>query len=56
MSFRLINALATFYSLVNNILKGYLDIFYIIYLDDILIYLETLEQHIKHIMKVLTAL
>jgi Reverse transcriptase (RNA-dependent DNA polymerase) len=56
MPFRLINTLATFQSLVNNTLKGYLDIFYIAYLDDILIYLETLEQHVEHVRKVLLAL
>jgi Reverse transcriptase (RNA-dependent DNA polymerase) len=56
MPFGLTNALATFQSLVNNTLKEYLDIFYIMYLDDILIYLETLEQHIKYIRKVLKAL
>jgi hypothetical protein len=56
MPFRLTNILATFQSLVNNTLKGYLDIFYITYLDNILIYLETLEKHIKHIIQVLKAL
>jgi Reverse transcriptase (RNA-dependent DNA polymerase) len=53
MSFRLINAPATFQLLVNDTLKGYLDIFYVAYLDDILIYSETLEQHVKHVRKVL---
>jgi hypothetical protein len=53
MLFRLINTLATFQSLINDTLKGYLDIFYIAYLDDILIYSETLEQHIKYVRKVL---
>jgi hypothetical protein len=43
MLFRLINALAIFQSLINDTLKGYLDIFYVAYLNDILIYLETLE-------------
>jgi Reverse transcriptase (RNA-dependent DNA polymerase) len=56
MPFGLTNALATFQSLINNTLKGYLDIFCIVYLDNILIYLETLEQHIKYITKILKAL
>jgi Reverse transcriptase (RNA-dependent DNA polymerase) len=56
MLFRLINALATFQSLVNDTLKGYLDIFYVIYLDNILIYSETLEQHVEYVRKVLLAL
>jgi hypothetical protein len=49
MLFRLINTSATFQSLINDTLKGYLDIFYVTYLDDILIYSETLEQHVKHV-------
>jgi Reverse transcriptase (RNA-dependent DNA polymerase) len=56
MPFRLINAPATFQSLVNDTLKGYLDIFCVTYLDDILIYSETLEQHVEHVRKVLQAL
>jgi hypothetical protein len=56
MSFRLINVLVIFQSLINNTLKGYLDIFYITYLDDILIYFKILEQHIKYVKKVLKAL
>jgi Reverse transcriptase (RNA-dependent DNA polymerase) len=56
MLFGLINAPATFQSLVNDTLKGYLDIFYIIYLDDILIYSETLKQYVEYIRKVLRAL
>jgi Reverse transcriptase (RNA-dependent DNA polymerase) len=56
MPFKLINAPATFQSLVNDTLKGYLNIFYVAYLDDILIYSENLEQHIKHVQKVLQAL
>jgi hypothetical protein len=43
MLFRLTNTSATFQSLVNDTLKGYLDIFYVAYLNDILIYLKTLE-------------
>jgi hypothetical protein len=53
MLFRLTNALATFQSLINDTLKGYLDIFCVAYLNDILIYSETLKQHIKYIQKIL---
>jgi Reverse transcriptase (RNA-dependent DNA polymerase) len=53
MPFGLTNAPATFQSLVNDTLKGYLDIFCVAYLDDILIYSETLEQHVEHVRKVL---
>jgi len=45
MLFRLTNVPATFQSLVNNILWDYLDIFCMVYLDNILIYLETLEEY-----------
>jgi hypothetical protein len=43
MLFRLTNASAFMQSLVNNVLREFLDQFYVIYLDDILIYLETKE-------------
>jgi len=56
MLFRLINTSATFQSLVNNTLQNYLDIFCMAYLDNILIYLKTLEEHKKHVKKVLKAL
>jgi len=56
MSFGLTNMPATFQSLVNNTLWDYLDIFYITYLDNILIYSETLEEYKKHVKKVLRAL
>jgi Reverse transcriptase (RNA-dependent DNA polymerase) len=49
MLFRLTNTPATFQSLINDTLKEYLNIFYVAYLDDILIYLETLEQHVEHV-------
>ena len=38
------------------ILKEYLDIFVFVYLDDILIYSKTKEQHIKHVNLVLCKL
>jgi hypothetical protein len=56
MPFRLTNALATFQALVNNVLREYLDIFVVAYLDDILIYSKTEEEHIQHVKQVLTAL
>ena len=56
MPFGLTNAPATFQTLVNNILREYLDIFVIVYLDDILIYSKTREEHVQHVKKVLRAL
>ena len=45
MPFRLTNAPATFQSYINNVLREYLDVFVTVYIDDILIYLETEEEH-----------
>ena len=56
MLFRLINALATFQKLINNILRVYLDIFIIVYLDNILIYSKNKEDYIKYIYIVLRCL
>jgi ribosome-interacting GTPase 1 len=38
---------------MNEVFGDYLDIFCITYLDDILIYLDDLEQHHQHITKIL---
>ncbi len=45
----LCNAPAIFSRLVNHVLEPYVNIFAIVYLDDIYIYSETREQHIKHL-------
>ena len=52
MPFRLCNALATFTTLMNNIFHEYLDNFVIIYIDDILVYSKTTEEHVEHLEKV----
>jgi hypothetical protein len=54
--FGLTNAPALYQSLINNIFRKYLDDFVIAYLDDILIYLKTKEEHIKHVTAVLKIL
>ena len=56
MLFKLINALTLYQSLINNILRKYLDDFVIPYLDDILIYLKTKKEHIKYVIAVLEVL
>jgi hypothetical protein len=56
MPFGLINALISYQSLINNILRKYLDDFVIAYLNDILIYLRTKEEYIKHVTAILKAL
>jgi Reverse transcriptase (RNA-dependent DNA polymerase) len=54
--FNLINASATFQLYINKALRGYLDIFCIIYLDDIMMYSERVEDHKEHVRKVLKRL
>jgi hypothetical protein len=56
MPFSLTNASVFMQFLINDVLKEFLDQFYITYLNDILIYLETKEQHIKYIKQVLHTL
>lgn len=56
MSFELTNALATFYNLMNGVLFEYLDDFIVVYLDDIVIYSQTLDEHVKHLIIVLSSL
>ena len=56
MPFGLANAPATFQSYVNKALKPYLDIFCVVYLDDVLIYSETEKEHWEHVRMVLRAL
>ena len=53
MPFGLCNAPATFQHFVNDIFRDWLDIFVIVYLDDILIFSTSLEQHREHVRNVL---
>ena len=45
MPFKLTNAPVTFQAFINNVLRKYLDIFVIIYFNDILIYSQTEEDY-----------
>jgi hypothetical protein len=56
MPMGLTNALATFQSYINNALQGYVNDFCIVYLDDILIYLRSKEEHIQHLKKIIECL
>lgn len=56
MPFGLTNAPASFQALINNVLRPYLDNFVIVYLNHILIYSNSLPEHISHVTKVLELL
>jgi len=56
MPFDLKNAPATFQHFINDVHSDYLDDFVISYIDDILIYLNSLEEHHEHVKKVLKKL
>jgi hypothetical protein len=49
MSFRLTNALAYFMYLMNKIFKKYLDNFVIVFIDGILVYSRSEEEHEEHL-------
>ncbi|GBG80810.1 hypothetical protein CBR_g31366 [Chara braunii] len=54
--FGLCNAPGTFQHTMNRIFHDYLDKFVIVYLDDILIFSKTVEEHVAHLDKVLSLL
>ncbi|GJS55098.1 putative reverse transcriptase domain-containing protein [Tanacetum coccineum] len=56
MHFGLTNAPAVFMDLINRVCKPYLDKFFIVFIDDILIYLKSKEDHEVHLKIVLELL
>jgi len=56
MPFGLVNAPTTFQTIMNEILQEFLDQGVVVYIDDILIYSQTLEEYIILVRKVLQRL
>jgi hypothetical protein len=54
MSFGLPNAPATFMWVMNDVFRPFIDEFVIFYLDDILIFSRTREEHVHHVRKILS--
>ena len=56
LSFELMNAPAFFQSYINQALSDYLNVFCIVYLNNILIYSDNEVEHVEHVQKVLVRL
>jgi hypothetical protein len=56
MSFGLTNAPAYFMNLMNKVFMDYLNKFVVVFIDDILVYSKTAEEHEEHLRLVLGTL
>jgi Reverse transcriptase (RNA-dependent DNA polymerase) len=53
MPFGLTNAPSTFQALMNEVFRDYVDKFVLVYLDDVLIFSRSYEEHKQHVEMVL---
>lgn len=56
MSFGLTNAPTVFMDLMNRVFNPFLDVFMIVFIDDILVYSRSEEDHANHLCQVLQVL
>jgi len=56
LSFGLVNAPAAFQAVIDRTFRPYMDKFVVCYLDDILVYSKTKEEHLQHVSLVLDIL
>ena len=56
MPFSLCNSPTNFMCVMNDVLRPFLDDFFIVYLDDILILSKSCDEHVMHVRKVLDVL
>ncbi|MBW0590309.1 hypothetical protein O181_130024, partial [Austropuccinia psidii MF-1] len=54
MPFGLTNAPASFHNLVNNIFQDLLDVYFVVFLDDIMVFSQYEEEHVTHVSTVLS--
>ena len=56
MPFGLTNAPVSFKAYINEVLRVYLGVFCVAYIDDILTYSKTMEEYVEYVRKVLKTL
>ena len=56
MPFGLTNSLVTFCNIMNNVLYEFLDRFVVVYLHNIMVYSESLSDHVSHLHEVFSRL